>query len=129
MRTSLFGDSFSSVPYGALSTARTASEGERLAAHHLRSTGWTLLGRNVMFGKDEVDIVALDTASNVLHLIEVRTSKKAISPRLTISKRKKTALFRVKRLVEERAGQVVTCSVIGVNLTSTGSCVKLHAVK
>lgn len=47
---------------------------EALVAEHLRSMGWRVLGRQVRFGRVEVDLVAVDPAPPAeLVLVEVRS--------------------------------------------------------
>ena len=53
----------------------------------LRRRGWCVLGMNVRYGRDEVDIITLDDGLT-LHLIEVRSTTKRTSQRLSISNRK-----------------------------------------
>jgi len=50
---------------------RTGTVGERIAASHLESLGWTLLGRNYRTRLGEVDIIARD--GDELVFVEVRT--------------------------------------------------------
>jgi putative endonuclease len=70
------------TPGGRRSAARrrvTGQRGEAAAVTWLASLGWTILGRNVRVGRDEVDIVALDLspgpfmAPPALVAVEVRT--------------------------------------------------------
>jgi putative endonuclease len=53
-------------PRGAIGAAA-----ESAAADHLRAAGWTVLGRNLLIGRDEVDILARDPA-DVIVVVEVR---------------------------------------------------------
>jgi len=47
--------------------------GETLAAERLAEAGWTILGRNVRFGRDELDLVATDPGPPAaLVVVEVR---------------------------------------------------------
>lgn len=45
---------------------------EEAVARHLAAAGWTILGRNVRLGRDELDIVALDPTA-ALVIVEVRS--------------------------------------------------------
>jgi putative endonuclease len=46
---------------------------ERLAADQLTALGWTILGRNIHFGRNEVDLLAVDPGSpRALVIVEVR---------------------------------------------------------
>src|SRR3972149_2135872 len=47
---------------------------EAVAARYLRARGWTVLGRNVRVGRDEIDLVALQPGPTpTLVLVEVRS--------------------------------------------------------
>lgn len=50
---------------------KIGSEGENLAATHLKSLGYEILGRNVRIKHDEIDILAKD--GNMLVFVEVKT--------------------------------------------------------
>ena len=128
LQTLLFGGLFNRLPYASLSTSSIAKRGEKAAVRLLRRRGWYILGTNIRFGRDEVDIIALD-ADEHLHLIEVRASTKAISPRLTISNRKKSSMKRVLALFKSNEAyneHHPTLSVVGVNLCEKGIYAKLH---
>lgn len=46
---------------------------ERLVAGRLEAAGWTLLGRNVRLGRDELDLVGIDPGPPaILVIVEVR---------------------------------------------------------
>ncbi len=46
---------------------------ERLVAEHLAAAGWTILGRNLRFGRNEVDLIAGDPGPPAsLVVVEVR---------------------------------------------------------
>ncbi len=52
---------------------RIGDAGERLVARRLESAGWTILGRNVRVGRDELDLVAVDPGPpRMLVVLEVR---------------------------------------------------------
>jgi putative endonuclease len=52
---------------------RTGDEAEDLVAVRLAATGWTILGRNVRLGRDELDLVAVDPGPpGALVVVEVR---------------------------------------------------------
>ena len=55
------------------SARRIGEEAEAWVADHLAAAGWTLLGRNVRLGRDELDIVAVDPGPpRALVVVEVR---------------------------------------------------------
>ena len=52
---------------------RIGDSGERLVADRLAAAGWTILGRNVRLGRDELDLVAVDPGPPAaLVVVEVR---------------------------------------------------------
>jgi putative endonuclease len=52
---------------------RIGDAGEQLAAERLAAEGWTILGRNVRLGRDELDLVAMDPGPPpALVVVEVR---------------------------------------------------------
>jgi putative endonuclease len=50
--------------------SRLGREAEEIAARHLQSRGWTILGRNVRSGRREVDIIA--EKGGILAFVEVK---------------------------------------------------------
>ena len=51
----------------------TGAAAEAAAAAHLRDRGWTVLGRNLRVGRDEIDLFAREPEpSDVLVVVEVR---------------------------------------------------------
>jgi putative endonuclease len=52
---------------------RIGDAGEQLTADRLLAAGWTILGRNVRVGRDELDLVAIDAGPPAaLVVVEVR---------------------------------------------------------
>jgi putative endonuclease len=52
---------------------RLGDRAEAVVADHLRSAGWTILGRNVRVGRDELDVVGVDPGPPPsLVVVEVR---------------------------------------------------------
>lgn len=71
------------------------STGEDIAAAYLTRIGYRVLERNVRLGKYELDIVAEDTARDMIVFVEVKTRRKhdARYPlRTAVDKRKRQAL-------------------------------------
>jgi len=54
---------------------RRGSQAEDVAAKFLEQAGWQIVGRNVIVGRDEIDILALDSGPlQELVLVEVRSA-------------------------------------------------------
>ncbi len=66
------------TPISRVQPARTPAQrlgdaAETLVAEHLALAGWTVLGRNLRFGRNEVDILAVDPGPPLtLVVVEVR---------------------------------------------------------
>jgi Holliday junction resolvase-like predicted endonuclease len=61
------------MTYPAGPAQRVGAAVERLIAERLVASGWTILGRNVRLGRDELDLVAVDAGPPAaLVVIEVR---------------------------------------------------------
>ncbi|HUR16032.1 MAG TPA: YraN family protein, partial [Candidatus Limnocylindrales bacterium] len=53
---------------------RRGADAEQLAVDYLLGLGWRVVGRNVKVGRDEVDVLALDTGPpRTLVNVEVRS--------------------------------------------------------
>jgi putative endonuclease len=60
-------------PVTRTSQQRIGDAGEQLVADRLGAAGWTILGRNVRLGRDELDLVAIDPGPPAaLVVVEVR---------------------------------------------------------
>jgi len=55
-----------------MNTRAFGKQGEDAAAHYLEEKGYTVLGRNVMVGRDEIDIVAENDAFLVFAEVKTR---------------------------------------------------------
>ena len=56
---------------------RLGTRGEKLAARHLRRTGHRVLGRNLVLGGGELDLVAQHRRSGAVLVVEVKTTRTA----------------------------------------------------
>jgi len=66
----------SPVPTPRTPRGRTGIAAEAVARRHLAGAGWTILGGNVVVGRGELDIVALDPdAPGTLVIVEVRGTR------------------------------------------------------
>ena len=76
--------------------------GERLAAEHIESLGWRIIGRNVRVGRGELDITAID--GDELVIVEVRTRRIGkISPsETTVGPKKLKSILKCARTYVER---------------------------
>lgn len=100
----------------------TGNSGEQIAAEFLKRAGWKIVSRNLRFGHDELDILALDKSQTHLVIIEVRTTASGGSPERTFTYKKKKALRRVARHLEHEAKRhrcKLRVDAITVRLSST----------
>ncbi|MBC8200913.1 MAG: YraN family protein [Planctomycetes bacterium] len=83
---------------GKISNSEIGREGERCARNYLTKNGWRVVGRNIRFGKDELDILAISPDVNTLVIVEVRTTmdRKRL-PENTIDHKKRNAMLRVAK--------------------------------
>jgi putative endonuclease len=66
----------SPAPTSRTSRGRTGIAAEALARRHLELAGWTILDSNVVVGRGELDLLALDPyAPGTLVVVEVRGSR------------------------------------------------------
>ncbi len=68
--------------------------GERVAARYLRRQGLRILARNVRFGRDEIDLVALDGETLVFVEVKSRSESSWSRDLEKIDRRKQRALRR-----------------------------------
>ncbi|HRP61669.1 MAG TPA: YraN family protein [Phycisphaerales bacterium] len=69
--------------------------GERLAADWLTTRGYTILHRNLVIGRDEIDLLALAPDRQTIVLVEVKTrSGRHVSPETAVNRSKQ---FRIMR--------------------------------
>lgn len=87
-----------------MSKSEIGRVGERHARKFLAKKGWRCLGKNLRFGKDELDILALSPDAKTLVLVEVRSTmdRKRI-PERTIGPSKRAAMLRVAKQVRRDA--------------------------
>jgi putative endonuclease len=73
--------------------------GEALAASFLQDAGYRILDRNYRHGRNEVDLVCLDTRSQEIVFVEVkaRTGTGYGPPEASVTEEKRTALQKVAR--------------------------------
>jgi len=88
----------------AVTASKSGRNGERYARQFLAKKGWRCVGKNLRFGKDELDILALTPDAKTLVIVEVRSTmdKKRI-PEHTIGSRKRAAMLRVARQLRREA--------------------------
>lgn len=104
-----------------------AAQGEDLAASHLEAAGLAILGRNLQWGKDEVDLLALCPGGETA-LVEVKTRADATShPEERVDRGKRRCLLRfARRLLAARPGLRVRFDVVAVNLPEGGPARLVH---
>lgn len=83
---------------------RNGDLAERLAAEYLRGLGWTLIGADIVVGRDELDLLAVEpggalargVAAETLVFVEVRSHSTGLfgAPEESVGPRKLRALYR-----------------------------------
>ncbi len=76
---------------------RSGERGEALAARHLRSIGWEVLGSRVRVGRDEIDLLAVEPGPpRSIVVVEVRTrvTSRFGTPEESVDPRKVGRLYR-----------------------------------
>ncbi len=74
---------------------RLGARGEKLAARHLRTLGYRVLGRNVRTRGGEADLVMLDPDGRSIVLVEVKSRVGgSVDPQLAIGRNKQARLLR-----------------------------------
>jgi putative endonuclease len=87
-----------------LSKGHIGIAGEKIALRYLRNNGWRCIGKNIRFGKDELDILAVSPDEKTLAIVEVRsTLQKNKKPERTIDRRKRNAMLRVAKQLRLQA--------------------------
>ncbi|HIO53070.1 MAG TPA: endonuclease, partial [Phycisphaerales bacterium] len=72
--------------------------GEKVAHSYLRKAGWRCIAKNVRFGKDELDILAMTPDERTLVIVEVRsTAIEHKKPEHTIDRAKRTTMLRIAK--------------------------------
>lgn len=79
--------------------------GERLAAKHLRRSGYRLLESNRAVGDDEADLIMLDPDGRTVVIVEVKTRRSDdVSPELAVNRTKRFRMVRLAaNLMKSRA--------------------------
>jgi putative endonuclease len=93
---------------------RAGSRAEDLAIAHLTRAGWTVLGRNVRVGRDEVDVIAIEPgrpATIVFVEVRSRVSDRFGAPEETIDGAKIARTYR-GALALRRAGRLPDGSIL-----------------
>ncbi len=69
--------------------------GEEMALKHLRKLGYKILEVNWFYGREEVDIVAMDGPMLVIIEVKTRATNMFGEPEFAVTKRKQKSLIRV----------------------------------
>lgn len=84
--------------------AALGARGERLAEKHLKSMGFSVLGRNLRTDAGEVDLLCLDPDRHTVVVVEVKTRTVAegeaapfLPPEASITARKRRTLLKLAR--------------------------------
>jgi len=86
---------------------------EDAAVAYLATLGWSIVGRNVRVGRDELDILAVDPCTPaVLVLVEVRSASTTRfgSPRESVDARKVKRLYRAGMALQRRGHASVSAT-------------------
>jgi len=78
------------------------SQGERLAARYLKRHGYTILDRNIHFGKYEIDLIALDGDTTAFVEVKTRRTDDPVSPEENVHYKKKQHIIRAARQYIDR---------------------------
>ena len=75
--------------------------GEEVAESHLRTLGYTIIGRNIKVGRhDEIDIIAFDPVDRVYVFAEVKSRSRGDSnfrPEINVTHKKRINMIRAAR--------------------------------
>jgi len=78
--------------------------GEKVARSYLRKAGWRFISKNVRFGNDELDILAMTPDERTLVIVEVRsTALKHKKPERTVGRVKRMAMLRIAKQLRGHA--------------------------
>jgi putative endonuclease len=85
--------------------------GEDLAANFLKRKGFKILARNWIYGKGEIDLVALDKSHNILVFVEVklRSTGTFVAGYFAINGKKKNILRKTCKAYLRQFGSQNTC--------------------
>lgn len=107
--------------------------GERLAAAHLESKGYTIIGRNFRVFEAEIDLVARD--GDAVVFVEVRTRRGAYPgmAALSITRTKARKLLRAVEFYAERHPDVANAplriDVVAIELAPGGKLLNVHHIE
>ena len=78
--------------------------GERHARKYLKHKGWRCIGKNIRFGNDELDILAVSPDQRTLAIVEVRSTAQVNKlPETTVGNSKRKALVRMAKQLRGKA--------------------------
>ncbi|MDR1890719.1 MAG: YraN family protein [Puniceicoccales bacterium] len=85
--------------------------GEDLAANFLKRKGFKILTKNWIYGKGEIDLVALEKCHNILVFVEVklRSSNASTSGYFAVDGKKKNILRKTCKAYLRKFGSTNTC--------------------
>jgi putative endonuclease len=87
-----------------MTPSQIGRNGERYARRLLVKKGWRCVGKNLRFGNDELDILALTPDAKTLVIVEVRsTMDRRRIPEQTIGSKKRAAMLRVAKQLRGEA--------------------------
>ncbi|MBS4058690.1 MAG: YraN family protein [Bacteroidetes bacterium] len=102
--------------------------GEEMARKHLRGLGYRILDVNWHYGREEIDIVAMDGPMLVVVEVKTRASSEFGEPEFAVNKKKQRSIVRVAdAYIQEKNLDLETrFDIISVLITSADK--KLHHI-
>ncbi|MBN1339711.1 MAG: YraN family protein [Bacteroidales bacterium] len=80
----------------------TGMQGEEMACSYLKGLGYKILERNWQFGKNEIDIVALDGEILVIAEVKTRNSAYFMAAEAAVTKQKQRLLIRAANVYVQK---------------------------
>ena len=97
-------------------------KGEEHAKNYLQQKGFSILHTNWRFGKDEIDIIAIDKEKNQLVIVEVKTRMSDYfgEPEIAVTKAKQKFLIRATEvfIMQKNIEQETRFDVIAITVVS-----------
>lgn len=107
----------------------TGSVGEEMARLYLADLGYRIMDRNWRFGRDEIDIVAMDGETLVIAEVKTRSSAFFMAAETAVGKQKQRLLIRAANayVQKKEIDAEVRFDILSVYPNSKGK--KIHHIK